>query len=185
MVSLNTNDLPRAINVLSERLRDPGWGAGFLRSIAIFSEITDEELVEVYGLGKVLVHNSQSNIVIEGEETRSLFVLVLGTVSVYKRDPNAASLVRLTHLESGEAFGELSLFDNAPRSATITAESDCVLFTLDYEAFHKYLTEKGDNIKARFYQRCAEEIAERFRRQNDDYIQSQQLLWKHALRKGA
>ena len=37
--------------------------------------------------------------------------------------------------------------------------------------------------KGKPIEECAEEMAERFREQNEDYIISQQLLWKHALRK--
>ena len=37
--------------------------------------------------------------------------------------------------------------------------------------------------KGKPIEECAEEMAVRFRIQNDDYINSQQLLWKYALRK--
>jgi cAMP-dependent protein kinase regulator len=36
----------------------------------------------------------------------------------------------------GEAFGELALLYNAPRAATITAESSCLLFALDRKTFN-------------------------------------------------
>lgn len=36
----------------------------------------------------------------------------------------------------GEAFGELALLYNTPRAATITAKTNCVLWSLDRETFN-------------------------------------------------
>lgn len=169
--------------VLAEKQKDPRWGAQLLRQISIFGYLHDDELAELYALGNTLTQAAKSNTVIEGENSRGLFIILAGKVSVYKRDTSSNRLLRLTYLEPGASFGELSLFDDAPRSATITAESTCTLFSLEQKGFQDYLNRKGDNLKARFYQKCAEDMTERFRKQNDDYIISQHLLWKHALRR--
>ena len=90
-------------------------------------------------------------------------------------------MIRLTYLEAGSCFGELSLFDGAARSATVVAESNCHLFCLDVSVFDGFLDKVGDDLKVRFYKQCAEEMATRFRVQNSDYIHAQNLLWSHAL----
>jgi CRP-like cAMP-binding protein len=102
---------------------------------------------------------------------------------VYKNEPETGALMRIATLESGAQFGEFSLFDHAPRSATVTAESTCRMFVLEAQAFESFLAQKGDEVKVRFYRTCAEVISARFRQLNNDYIHAQQLLWKHALRK--
>lgn len=134
-------------------------------------------------MGKIKAFAPKSNIVIEGQATRGLYILLHGTVSVYKNDRSNQNMIRLAYLEAGAAFGELSLFDDAPRSATVISEAHCFLFCLDIAVFDDFLTTRGDNIRFRFYRKCAEEMAARFRQQNSDYIISQKLLWAHALRK--
>ena len=165
----------------TEQFRDVKWGGDQLRSISFFGDLTSNELQELYSRGEIKHLSAQSHAVIEGEPTRGLYIILSGTVSVYKNDSTKSKMIRLTHLESGSFFGELSLFDDAPRSATVVAESSCYVFHLSFEAFSLYLDSKGDGLKARFYKTCSEEMVKRFRRQNSDYLVAQEQLWKYAL----
>lgn len=166
-----------------ERFRDPKWGAAQLKNLPIFARFTDLELAQLYSMGELVKLRPKSNAVIEGEQTRGLYILLDGTVSVYKADPVSGSMGRLAILESGAHFGELSLFDYAPRSATVMAENTCHLFHLDADEFRNFLTAQGENLQVRFYRTCAEDLVERFRQLNADYMAAQQLLWKYALRR--
>ena len=166
-----------------DQFEDPVWGGEQLGKISLFGYYEKNELEELYGLGRLRTVPSKAHVIIEGEPTRGLYIVLKGTVSVYKMDPSTKTLMRLAFLEKGAVFGELSLLDATPRSATITAETTCYLFSLDFEPFQGFLEKHGAEIKARFYQRCAEEMAERFRTQNSDYITSQKLLWQYALRR--
>jgi CRP-like cAMP-binding protein len=178
-------DLSQDPALLVERFNDPTWGAQRLRDISLFARFTDDELAMMYSMGKLSRLKPSAHAVIEGEPTRGMFLLLSGRVSVYKTDPSNGSMVRLAILEEGAAFGELSLFDSAPRSATVAADNACYLFQLDADAFSQFLADAGDDLQVRFFKTCAEELAMRFRMLNRDYINSQRLLWKHALRKTA
>ncbi len=162
---------------------NPLWGGQQLAAVSIFANFTQAERERLYRLGRIVKVEAHANAVIEGEDSRGLYLLLSGAVSVYKSNFDTGSLTRLAILEQGSSFGEMSLFDNAPRSATITAESLCYLFKLDSEAFDQFLETEGPDLKIRFYKKCAEDLAIRFRSQNTDYVASQLLLWKHALRK--
>lgn len=153
-----------------------------LRPIKIFANFSDVELEELFACGEMITKAAHSHPVIEGEDSRGLYVLIKGTVAVYKSQANSKKLARLGHLEAGAYFGEISLFAAAPRSATVSTESPCTLFFIDFNKFQGFLDNGGTPLKARFYQRCAEEMAERFRCQNQEFIASQQLLWHHAFR---
>jgi len=166
-----------------ERFRDPKWGAAQLKTLAIFARFTDIELAQLYSLGELIKLRPKTHAVIEGEQSRGLFILLDGNVSVYKTDPATGAMNRLAILEEGAQFGELSLFDYAARSATVSAESTCHLFHLDADEFKQFLDAQGENLQVRFYRTCAEDLVERFRQLNNDYMVSQQLLWKHALRR--
>jgi len=186
---METNKSPTSIDrqllpaELARQFKDINWGAERLRSIAIFRCFNQDELKLLYQNGQVKSFRTGSHLVIEGEPTRGLYVLLVGTASVYKTDETTKAMYRLAFLEEGSNFGEMSLFDNAPRSATVSAETACHLFYLDIVNFENFLGQIADDSKVRFYKSCAEELAERFRRLNNDYVYAQKLLWQHALRK--
>lgn len=68
----------------------------------------------------------------EGQEGRALYIVVSGRVKVHSREQVFAVL------EKGTCFGEMSLFDAEPRSASITTlePCDCLMLTQQqlYEA---------------------------------------------------
>lgn len=167
---------------IQAKFKDPAWGAEKLRQISIFKRLTVGELQELYKRGRFLSLRPQSHAVIEGEPSRGLYIILDGTVCVYKTDPSSNSLSRLAVLEAGAYFGDFSLFDTAPRSATVRAETSCQCFALDADPFNDYLQSGGDNLQMRFYRTCAEELVDRFRKLNADYINSQHMLWRYAFR---
>jgi len=168
---------------MAAEFRDPSWGAQQLQAVPIFKGFTFEELKKVYARGEIISLKTKSYAVIEGEPTRGLFIILLGTMSVYKNDSSTGAMHRIAYLEAGKNFGELSLFDTAPRSATVSAESICHLFHLEAGVFNSALEELGGDAKSRFFKSCAEELVVRFRKLNSDYISVQQTLWRYALRR--
>lgn len=168
---------------LEDQFQNVEWGAKQLESIKLFRQFTHEELKRLYAKGEVRVLRPEAYAVIEGEPSRGVYLILHGTVSVYKNDPETGSMVRIAYLETGAAFGEMSLFENAPRSASVGAITPCYLFYLDVAVFESFLNEVGADAQIRFYKTCAQHMSERFRLINSDYIVSQQLLWKYALRR--
>ena len=77
--------------------------------------------------GRVLVE--------EGTVGREFFFIVEGTATVRHGGRKVATL------GPGQYFGELSLLDRKPRSATVTADSDMVLLVLDQRRFNGLLDE--------------------------------------------
>lgn len=168
---------------LQNKFSDPDWGADQLQVISVFKNFTKDELQSLYVRGNVKIVKAGSHIVIEGEPTRGLYLIFSGSVSVFKNDTSTGAMHRLAHLSEGAVFGEMSLFDNSPRSATVKADSISYIFELGADTFETFLDENGDSIKARFFKTCAEDLSVKFRTINADYISAQQLLWKYAFRK--
>ena len=179
----NSQNFGLSLDEIVERSLDSTWGVELLRDIFLFERFTDSELQEVYKIADLKKVRKNNHIIVEGEPTCGMYILLYGKVSVYKTDTTTNSLVRLAILDAGANFGELSLFDDAPRSATVAAESHCFIFHLDAKTFNEFLIQQGDVLKVKFYKTCAEELSRRFRGLNGDYMASQQLLWKYALRK--
>ena len=73
----------------------------------------------------------------EGDPGRALFVIVDGTVDITRATPTGP--VVLNTLGPGEAFGELALIDDFPRSAHAIVHEKCRLFVIRKEALEDLL----------------------------------------------
>ena len=65
-----------------------------------------------------------------GQQGEALFIVHSGEIELYIKDTTGQKIV-LNVVRSGEMFGELSLLDSGPRSATAVALSDAGLLVLD------------------------------------------------------
>lgn len=167
----------------ADSFRDAKAGAEKLAGISILKGFTKDELASIYKVGTIQTLRPKANAVIEGEPTRGLFIILEGNVSVYKNDPISGSLLRIATMQKGAHFGELSFFDDAPRSATVVADTECHLFSLDSRELNRFLDKSPPDTKVRFFKKATEELSLRVRNLNSEYLTSQQLLWKYVLRK--
>lgn len=78
-----------------------------------------------------------------GDDGDTLYVVDTGAVEVTAPDTEGRHVL-LDTLGPGGIFGELSLFDGGPRSATVRARTDTVLLELHREAFHDFLRARPD-----------------------------------------
>ncbi len=78
-----------------------------------------------------------------GDRGDTLFVVDEGRVAVTAPDVRGEHVL-LDTVGPGGIFGELSLLDGGPRSATVRALTDCSLLTLDRQAFHGVLRQRPD-----------------------------------------
>jgi CRP-like cAMP-binding protein len=79
---------------------------------------------------KLLCYEPGDVILTEGEPGETLFMLTTGAVKVFVRNP-ASRNIEVRELREGDFFGEVSILSGRPRTATITAASDCELLELD------------------------------------------------------
>lgn len=85
----------------------------------------------------------------EGSPSRGLFVVLAGKVDVTKRDGGRSIL--LATLGPGDVFGEISLLDDAPATATVTAAAQCTVLFLAKEIFERLVQavpEIGEYVRA-------------------------------------
>ena len=106
----------------------------------------------------------------EGEQGCSLFVIRTGTLVVYHRAPPGEPMVKLTRLLPGDFFGEMTLIEMQPRSATVRAEGPAVL--LELRAADLYRLYKQD-LKAYVLvlQNVNRELCRRLRRTNQRLVE--------------
>jgi uncharacterized membrane protein len=106
--------------------------AELLKGIEIFELLDDEERIE---LAKVVdTHRLPAGTTLfqAGEPGESLFIVRSGEIELFIKDTAGQKIV-LTVAEEGNLFGELSLLDSGPRTATAIALTDSELLVLDRE----------------------------------------------------
>ena len=69
---------------------------------------------------------SNETVIKEGEPGEVLYIVESGTLKCYKFLNNTDTFLK--NFEKGDVFGELALLYNAPRAATIIADSDSELW---------------------------------------------------------
>jgi hypothetical protein len=88
----------------------------------------------------------------EGEPADRFYIIESGRFTVDQVDPGTRLPRRLRVMGPDEVFGELGLMHNAPRSATVTAESDGRLLALDGPDFLELLN-AGPEVSGRMLER--------------------------------
>ncbi len=105
-----------------------------LKSADIFSEVPDEQLVPLAGIVSEVEIRKGDPVFAKGDSGTSMFVVVEGKVRIHDGDRT------LRELGPREVFGELSALDPEPRSASVTALVDTLLFRVDQEPLLELLT---------------------------------------------
>jgi len=132
-----------------------------LQEAPLFSELSSEatqallDSMEETQLprGEVLFH--------EGDAGDRVYVVVEGKVKLGRQSSDGRENL-LAILGPGQMFGELSLFDPGPRSATVTAVTDSVLWWLSHEGLLAWLEGRPEVARGMLAQ-----LAGRLRRAND------------------
>lgn len=153
-----------------------------LREIKLLEAFSDEELEQLISVGVTADKEAHANIVIEGELTWGLYLILSGVVGIFKANKMSNDSYDVGQLRAGSFFGEMSLVDDNSRSATVRATTDCSLFYISKDAFMDFMGSSTD-LKLRFYESCVSSLVHRLRDLDDNYIISQYQLWKSALKK--
>jgi uncharacterized membrane protein len=90
-----------------------------LANIPLFESLTEEDLATLTARVEAFEFAEGEVIFRQGDEGSSLYLIEDGAVDISYGD--GVTRVALATLSTGQYFGELSLFDGAPRSATATA----------------------------------------------------------------
>ncbi|NJK35092.1 MAG: cyclic nucleotide-binding domain-containing protein [Oscillatoriales cyanobacterium SM2_2_1] len=106
-----------------------------VRRVPIFKELRDDFLVRLASIMNEVTFPAAKTIFAEGQEGRSLYIIVSGRVRVHLGEKDLAIL------EKGSCFGEMSLFDAEPRSASVTAIVGCDCLVLTQQQLYEAIDE--------------------------------------------
>jgi CRP-like cAMP-binding protein len=113
--------------------------AGLIRSVSIFAELDDQAATALERLARVRTYGENEVIVGEGDRGDALFVLARGRVKVALFGESGREVILSVFKEPGDFFGEMSLLDDEPRSATVVAMEPSTLLVLSRADFRAHL----------------------------------------------
>ena len=132
-----------------------------LRKLDVFRDLTFKEALEVDELLHERTYEKGEIVFEEGDIGHGIFILVSGKVRV---DPSHVALKdAVLEFGSGEVLGELTLFEEAPRFATVVAVEQTVMLGLFRAEFSTLLT-KNTKIGVKVLVRLSTTMSGRVRR---------------------
>lgn len=109
-----------------------------LKKVSLFANFPDNALED---LGKVMERKrlpAGSILFRQGDEGDALYIVEQGSVVIYSQAETGEEVI-FAHLNSGDYFGEMSLIENKPRSASARTTEDSELLILSQEDFLEVL----------------------------------------------
>jgi small-conductance mechanosensitive channel len=96
----------------------------------LFGQLTESQLGGISKLTRCIRFGRGERIIVEGSEGNTLYQIVSGEVAVLKKMQDG-ELRELTRLRAPAIVGEMSVFNEEPRSATIEALGSCVVLEVE------------------------------------------------------
>lgn len=105
----------------------------FLRNVPLFEGLPPDELGALAGIAEEVVIPSEERIIEQGDIGDTMFLIVEGEVKVHIGEDTLAVL------KSQDYFGEMAILDGEPRSAHVTALTNCLLLRINQDDFYEIL----------------------------------------------
>jgi CRP/FNR family cyclic AMP-dependent transcriptional regulator len=141
-----------------------------IRNVSIFAHLDAATAGALEALGDLREFPAGAVIVGQDDPGDALFVLVQGKVKVVLFGKQGREIILSMFKAPGDFFGEMSLLDDEPRSATVVAVEPATLFVLSRAAFRAHV-----EAQPRTALRVLQEISRRLR-QADRVIGNLALL---------
>lgn len=109
-----------------------------IRSVPLFASLGDDATRALRELLELELKPTGSLLFRKGEEGGAMYLIEGGRVRIHINDREGTQ-VTLAELAAGDFFGEMSILDGKPRSATATVSEDARLAVLSREHFHDFV----------------------------------------------
>lgn len=116
----------------------------YLIQVPLFDGVTAPELALAVNLMNIFNISAGETLFREGDSGDFMCFIVDGVLNVLRKNHRKKE-VYIASLHQGRCLGEFALIDESPRSATVIAQTDCVLVSLTRSDF-ELLLEKYPNI---------------------------------------
>lgn len=109
-----------------------------LATLPFFAKMQPEELHDLFARLKRRTYRAGETIFHKDDAGTTMYIISEGTVKISVPSEVGNEMI-LSILSSGDFFGELSLFDGKPRSATVTSSGPTEVFVLHRDDFIEFV----------------------------------------------
>jgi diguanylate cyclase (GGDEF)-like protein len=155
--------------------------AQFLREVGLFSLLTEEEVQSLMGFLRLIEIDEGETLFREGDAGHELYIVKSGRIRVAISLPDGREK-DITEFMPGDFFGEMSIFENAPRSASCYAGKNSILYSLRGSDFFRLMRD-CPSVAIRIMYRMSN-ITTRRLRSTGEFL-SDMVLWGERARKRA
>jgi tetratricopeptide (TPR) repeat protein len=138
-------------------------GYDVLKKLPIFEDLSLDEMKAFYGICDQVFYKKGDVIIEQGVKGEALIIVREGSLKVSKVDGGRE--IQLAMLPAGNYVGEMSLVDDAPTSARVTAAEAVKALRVRRDRFEQFLN-ANDRIALRVYKRFVRTISTRLRDTN-------------------
>ncbi len=136
-----------------------------LARIALFQCLTPAEIERLETIVHRQSFKSHAVVFFEDDTSDSLYGVITGAVKVYRTTDSGEERI-LDILGAGDVFGEYSLIDGHPRSASVSTLEPSTLVSISHTEFRRFVTEASDLLW-----RVLELFTDRMRRQTREMME--------------
>ena len=115
----------------------------FLRRVPLFASLSETQFDTLSAGSTRRSYPRSRTIVSEGEPSQSLYIMLAGRAKVQRSDSEGKEVI-LAMIGPGEFFGEMSLIDDAPRSASVITVEPCDFISIQKDSFKSMLATSPD-----------------------------------------
>jgi len=143
-----------------------------LRRVKILAGMSEEQLERFAQFMQVEKIPQWAVIVKQGDPGDTMYLILQGELRVRINVGGKETI--LTTLGVGEFFGDISLFDQGPRSADVVANADSVVLKISASAFDE-LSKKAPDLATPFLRAMGQTLSARIRADNKRYGDSMKM----------
>ena len=113
-----------------------------LKATLIFQNLSVEELKKIVNCCEQWEYAPAESIVTEDSVSRYIYILLKGSIDITVRGKEKDS-IRISGIESGDVFGEASIFMDVRRTASAVARTEVRLVSMSREQLFEYCNENS------------------------------------------
>jgi len=124
----------------------------YVHHAPFFQNFTREQVKELIAASSIVKFPKEKVIVAEGEIDDTFYILLNGNAKIRKNNQDVASI------GVGECFGEMAYISGQARTATVMADTECILIKISATLMDK----SPNDIQLLFYKNFAKTLVNRF-----------------------